>query len=75
MPVIVPKTGDLEYIIKDGVDGFIFNNDKELKQIVNNTGALNNSDKQEMSKRAVENISRNKYQDLAEKTLIAYNIK
>lgn len=74
VPAIAPAKGDLEYIIKDNVNGFKYKNNQELKALIIKAGKIPAEELKKIKQVVLHNISQINFKDLAAQTKQVYNI-
>jgi len=72
VPIITPSVGDLKYIALDGINGFVFDDIGQLKNVIINASNIDSNSWKKMSLDCICGVEKNNYIDLANKTLITY---
>ena len=75
VPAIVPAIGDLQFVVQDGFNGYKYSSREHLKKVIEKVSMLSQEEIDLMKSQALEGVKKNTYQDIADKTLQAYNLK
>lgn len=74
LPVIAPKIGDIPHLIKDGENGFLFDSESELKEIILKIRNLREEAKEKMRNNAFDFAQKLNWQEIAKKTIEVYKV-
>lgn len=74
VPVIVPDSGDLHYIIQNGLNGFKYQDTEMLKKYIEDVAKFDSQTIKSMKKNSLDNIQQISYKQIAAQTLDAYGV-
>lgn len=73
LPVIAPKKGDLKELIEDNGNGFLFDNESELKEIILKIKNFSPEQKDQMRENALESAKKLDWVEIAKQTIKIYD--
>ena len=74
VPVVAPARGDIPYIVKDDVNGYLYTSAAQLKEAIERILHLPSQRLAAFHRAAMESVSNPSYQDIARMTRVAYGI-
>lgn len=74
LPVIAPRMGDLAEIIKDGENGFLFNNENELREVISKIKNFGSEQKEKISQNSFNFARGLDWREIAKKTIQVYEL-